>query len=106
MVEPERVSTELVVVERPALKAVPRPIRSQRSNLSDGWLLFAPIAGGVSGTLIGEFGLFGVAGTVVGGLAVAAWVSVVPEKVRRRSAINRARFTVRDRLAITTGDQP
>lgn len=96
---------ELAVVERPQLKVAPRAIRSQRANLSDGWVLFCPIAGGVTGTLIREFGMFGLAGSVVGGFAVAAWVSTVPAVARRRAALSRAVFTARDRLAITTGDQ-
>jgi hypothetical protein len=98
-----KMSTELVVVERPPLKSVPKVIRSQRSNLSDGWLLFAPIAGGTAGTLINEFGVYGLAGSVVGGLGVAAWVTVVPAKFQRRCAVASARFTARARLAITAG---
>ncbi len=96
-------TTDLVVVDRPQLKAVPKPFISHRAGWSDGWLLFVPVAGGVAGTLIREFGVFGVAGSVVGGLGVAAWVSVVPEKVRRRCAVGSARFVVRARLAITAG---
>lgn len=96
-------ATDLVIVERPRLKVAPRVVRSQRANLSGGWLLFVPLAGGAAGTLIREFGVFGVAGSVVGGLGVAAWVSVVPEKFRRRCAVASARFAARARLAITAG---
>jgi hypothetical protein len=103
MGEPSMALVPVAVAERPHLEAVARPRMRQLSNLSDGWVLFCPIAGAVAGSAIREFGLYGAAASVAGGLAVAAWVSVVPDRVRRRVRLRSAQFAVRSRLALPPG---
>lgn len=95
------VSTELVVAE-PRLAVVPRRVADQRSLVADGWVLLCPIAGVAVGTIIREFGVFGAAGSLVGGLVLAAGVAA-SRRVVVRAEKRSDQFAARARLALPPG---